>query len=228
MPRRTRCCALFPRSQSAKRISSRGLQSWKKSSRGNNSLLNRPARETNIRFFPSPGFAMTTDRNQKRDLLSFQPLARKQIEAIFAFSRKLKHELKRGIVRPRLPEKALAMVFEKPSLRTRVSFETGMIQLGGSHRGPDFFSGYARRDGALRVGADHQRTDGSVPSVSGAGRLLYVDRKKAQARRTKDRIRRRRQQRGEQLGRSGLAASFFARCRESERLRAGRAPGCRG
>ncbi len=82
---------------------------------------------------------MTTDRNQKRDLLSFQPLARKQIEAIFAFSRKLKHELKRGIVRPRLPEKALAMVFEKPSLRTRVSFETGMIQLGGSaiFLGPD-------------------------------------------------------------------------------------------
>jgi len=75
----------------------------------------------------------------KRDLLSFQPLGRKEIEAIFSFSRKLKQELKRGIVRPRLPGKALAMVFEKPSLRTRVSFETGMIQLGGSaiFLGPD-------------------------------------------------------------------------------------------
>ncbi|HEY1371305.1 MAG TPA: ornithine carbamoyltransferase [Candidatus Binatia bacterium] len=82
---------------------------------------------------------MTTNRNQKRDLLSFQPLERKEIEAIFAFSRKLKQELKRGAVRPRLPGKALAMVFEKPSLRTRVSFETGMIQLGGSaiFLGPD-------------------------------------------------------------------------------------------
>lgn len=76
---------------------------------------------------------------QKRDLLNFQPLGRREIEAIFAFSAKLKAELKRGVVRPRLPGKALAMVFEKPSLRTRVSFETGMIQLGGSaiFLGPD-------------------------------------------------------------------------------------------
>jgi ornithine carbamoyltransferase len=82
---------------------------------------------------------VTIDRKEKRDLLSFQPLGRKEIEAIFSFSRKLKQELKRGVVRPRLPGKALAMVFEKPSLRTRVSFETGMIQLGGSaiFLGPD-------------------------------------------------------------------------------------------
>jgi len=76
---------------------------------------------------------------QKRDLLNFQPLGRREIEAIFSFSRKLKDELKAGVARPRLPGKALAMVFEKPSLRTRVSFETGMIQLGGSaiFLGPD-------------------------------------------------------------------------------------------
>lgn len=76
---------------------------------------------------------------QKRDLLNFQPLGRREIEAIFSFSRGLKDELKRGVARPRLPGKALAMVFEKPSLRTRVSFETGMIQLGGSaiFLGPD-------------------------------------------------------------------------------------------
>ena len=75
----------------------------------------------------------------KRDLLNFQPLTRREIEAIFSFSRKLKDELKRGVARPRLPGKALAMVFEKPSLRTRVSFETGIIQLGGSAMflGPD-------------------------------------------------------------------------------------------
>jgi ornithine carbamoyltransferase len=76
---------------------------------------------------------------QKRDLLNFQPLGRREIEAIFSFSAKLKDELKRGVARARLPGKALAMVFEKPSLRTRVSFETGMIQLGGSaiFLGPD-------------------------------------------------------------------------------------------
>jgi ornithine carbamoyltransferase len=76
---------------------------------------------------------------QKRDLLNFQPLGRREIDAIFSFSAELKAELKRGVARPRLPGKALAMVFEKPSLRTRVSFETGMIQLGGSaiFLGPD-------------------------------------------------------------------------------------------
>ena len=78
-------------------------------------------------------------KTQKRDLLDLQPLGRREIDAIFSFSRDLKRQLKRGIVRPRLPGKALAMVFEKPSLRTRVSFETGMIQLGGSaiFLGPD-------------------------------------------------------------------------------------------
>jgi len=78
-------------------------------------------------------------KTQKRDLLDFQPLGRREMEAIFAFSGDLKRQLKRGVVRPRLSGKTLAMVFEKPSLRTRVSFETGMIQLGGSaiFLGPD-------------------------------------------------------------------------------------------
>jgi ornithine carbamoyltransferase len=78
-------------------------------------------------------------KEPKRDLLDLQPLGRSEIDAIFSFSGDLKRQLKRGIVRPRLPGKALAMVFEKPSLRTRVSFETGMIQLGGSaiFLGPD-------------------------------------------------------------------------------------------
>ena len=43
----------------------------------------------------------------------------------------LKKELKAGGNKPILAGKALAMVFQKPSLRTRVSFEMGMQQLGG-------------------------------------------------------------------------------------------------
>jgi ornithine carbamoyltransferase len=69
---------------------------------------------------------------KKRDLLSLGGIGRAEIEAIFSLARKLKRELKRGVSHRHLARKTLAMVFEKPSLRTRVSFETGMIQLGGS------------------------------------------------------------------------------------------------
>ena len=58
-------------------------------------------------------------------------LTRAEIEGIFSLAWKLKRELKQGISRRRLAGKTLAMIFEKPSLRTRVSFETGMLQLGG-------------------------------------------------------------------------------------------------
>ncbi len=76
---------------------------------------------------------------KKRDLLSLREISRAEIEAIFSLARKLKWELKRGVAHRQLAGKTLAMIFEKPSLRTRVSFETGMIQLGGDtvFLGPD-------------------------------------------------------------------------------------------
>ena len=76
---------------------------------------------------------------KKRDLLSWKELTRKDIEGLLALARKLKRELKRGAPHRRLAGKMLALVFEKPSLRTRVSFETGMMQLGGHtiFLGPD-------------------------------------------------------------------------------------------
>lgn len=67
-----------------------------------------------------------------RDLLSIQDLSVDEVWALFDLSRKLKEtSLADQIGSPILPGKSLAMIFEKPSLRTRVTFEIGMMQLGG-------------------------------------------------------------------------------------------------
>ena len=68
----------------------------------------------------------------KRDLISIADLSREQIEAIFSLARRLKADRREGLPHPYLAGKTLAMIFEKPSLRTRVTFEVGMVQLGGA------------------------------------------------------------------------------------------------
>src|SRR5438445_7381632 len=67
----------------------------------------------------------------KRDLVSLADLTREQIEEIFVLTRRLKADRREGWPHPLLAGKTLAMIFEKPSLRTRVTFEAGMVQLGG-------------------------------------------------------------------------------------------------
>ncbi|MEK6877530.1 MAG: ornithine carbamoyltransferase [Thermoproteota archaeon] len=66
-----------------------------------------------------------------KDLLTLNELSKKEIEEILSTAIKLKKDLKSGIYKPLLKNKTLAMIFQKPSTRTRVSFETGMYQLGG-------------------------------------------------------------------------------------------------
>jgi len=58
-------------------------------------------------------------------------LTREEIEKILKTSELLKFQLLRGEEHNLLKGKTLAMIFEKPSTRTRVSFEVGMWQLGG-------------------------------------------------------------------------------------------------
>jgi ornithine carbamoyltransferase len=67
----------------------------------------------------------------KKDFITIFDLKKHEILEIFALTRQLKESQKKGIERKMLKDKTLAMIFEKPSLRTRVTFETGMTQLGG-------------------------------------------------------------------------------------------------
>jgi ornithine carbamoyltransferase len=66
-----------------------------------------------------------------KSLASLYDLTKEEIEEILKTSELLKLQLLRGQEHPLLKGKTLAMIFEKPSTRTRVSFEVGMWQLGG-------------------------------------------------------------------------------------------------
>ena len=68
---------------------------------------------------------------RKRDLISITDLTPEQLEEIFSLAQRLKKDRKDGWQHPLLAGRTLAMIFEKPSLRTRVTFEAGMVQLGG-------------------------------------------------------------------------------------------------
>ncbi|OGO57278.1 MAG: ornithine carbamoyltransferase [Chloroflexi bacterium RBG_16_70_13] len=68
-----------------------------------------------------------------RDLLSAGDLSPDEVRRVFGTAAALKAEFlaSRRHARPPLVRRTLAMLFERPSLRTRVTFEAGMIQLGG-------------------------------------------------------------------------------------------------
>jgi len=66
-----------------------------------------------------------------KHFLSIAELTKDEIFEIFDLTRELKEKTKKGETHHLLKGKTLAMVFAKPSARTRISFEVGMFQLGG-------------------------------------------------------------------------------------------------
>ena len=68
----------------------------------------------------------------KRDFLRVSDLSTTELLEVLDLAARLKAELEAGTPHALLPGRTLAMIFEKPSLRTRVTFEIGMAQLGGA------------------------------------------------------------------------------------------------
>ena len=66
-----------------------------------------------------------------RSLLKMSDLNRDELYYLLDLASKLKNDRRLGIPHPLLAGKTLGMIFRKSSTRTRVSFETGMYQLGG-------------------------------------------------------------------------------------------------
>ncbi len=66
-----------------------------------------------------------------RHFLTLADYTKDEILEILSLAAQIKSDTKRGIFAPYLRDKTLAMIFEKSSTRTRVSFEVGIAQLGG-------------------------------------------------------------------------------------------------
>jgi len=91
----------------------------------------------------------------KRDFIELSSLSAAELDGLLRLGARLKAELKTGLEHPYLRGKTLAMIFQKPSLRTRLTFETGMAQLGGHaiYLAPQDI-GYAGEPTRLEIG-DH-------------------------------------------------------------------------
>src|SRR5690606_35998295 len=87
-----------------------------------------------------------------RHLLSLFDLSSEEIQKVLDLSRDLKEQWKRGERPPLLERRVLGLLFSKPSLRTRVSFEVAMTHLGGQslYLGQDV--GWQSRESAADFG----------------------------------------------------------------------------
>ncbi len=95
-----------------------------------------------------------------RNLITLADLTSAEVDHIFSITEDLKSKFQSGLREPLLPGRVMALLFEKQSLRTRVSLEAGMAHLGGT---------------TMFLGSDVGF--GSRESVADFGRVLsqYVD-----------------------------------------------------
>lgn len=78
-----------------------------------------------------PAYDGIVNQIRGRDFLTLEDYTKEELMGLIQFAIKLKNKHKLGIPHRLLEGKTLAMIFEKSSTRTRVSFEAGMFQLGG-------------------------------------------------------------------------------------------------
>lgn len=81
-----------------------------------------------------------------RHLLSIAELTDDEVQRIFALSEDLKAKFQQGTREPLLPGRVMALLFEKQSLRTRVSFQAGMAHLGGTSMMLGEDAGFGKRE----------------------------------------------------------------------------------
>jgi len=67
----------------------------------------------------------------KKDFISILDISKAELEGVLTEAEKLKRQKKAGVPHALLAGKTLAMIFEKASTRTHISFEVGMNELGG-------------------------------------------------------------------------------------------------
>ena len=87
-----------------------------------------------------------------RHLITVADLSAAEIERIIAAAADLKCKLLAGVRPPMLPGRVLTLLFEKPSLRTRVSFEAAMAHLGGSSLFLGADAGFGHRESIADFG----------------------------------------------------------------------------
>ena len=108
-----------------------------------------------------------------RHLITLSDLSTAQIERIFSISRDLKAKHAQGLRERLLPGRVMALLFEKQSLRTRVSFESGMVHLGGSSMFLGQDVGFGSRESMADFGRVRPRT--RLQRMAGrAGRMVEI------------------------------------------------------